>query len=78
MKCKTSPDAAGSRSIEQPATDRLLHYSGVNHLIDSKCKTGHTARSLAARGLIRGVRLNERVIRYSEASVLALIAGRAS
>jgi hypothetical protein len=58
--------------------DRLLNYKQVHALIGSTCKTGHTARALAARGQIRCVRLNGRVRRYSEASVLALIAGKGS
>lgn len=56
--------------------DRLLDFRAVHALIGSKCRTGHTARALAARGQIRSVRLNERVIRYSEKSVLALVAGK--
>jgi hypothetical protein len=58
--------------------DRLLHFLVVNRLIGSRCRTGHTARDLMRKGLIKGIRINERVIRYSENSVLALIAGRAA
>jgi hypothetical protein len=61
-----------------PVADCLLDFRAVHALTGSKCKTGHTARSLAARGLIRAVRLNERVIRYSRNSVLALVAGKVS
>lgn len=61
--------------VPPAAADRLLHYRQVNELIGSTCKTGHTARALAARGLIRAVKFNARVTRYSESSVLALIAG---
>jgi len=57
-------------------SDRLLTFSEVGKLVGSHCKTGHYARSLAANGLIRSVRINSRVIRYSERSVMALIAGR--
>jgi hypothetical protein len=57
--------------------DRLLAFRDVNRLTGSQCKTGHAARELAKRGLIRCVRLNERTIRYSERSVLDLIAGKA-
>ena len=57
--------------------DKLIDFRQVCELVGSRCKTGHTARVLAARGQIRAVRLNERVIRYSEQSVLDLIAGRA-
>ena len=63
-----------------PATaksDRLLTFQQVHALLGSSCKTGHYARSLAARGQITARRLNERVIRYSEASVNALIEGGA-
>jgi len=57
-------------------TDRLLDFRAVHALVGSKCKTGHTARALAARGQIRAVRFNERVVRYSEKSVFALVAGK--
>jgi len=57
--------------------DRLLHFREVHALLGSKCKTGHMARALAARGQIRAVHLNERVIRYSENSVRSLISGGA-
>lgn len=57
-----------------PAPDRLLDFRRVNELVGSTCQTSHSARSLARRGLIRAVRLNERVIRYSENSVRRLIA----
>ncbi len=53
-----------------------MHYKQVAALTGSDCKTGHHARELARRGQIRAVRINERVIRYSEQSVLALVAGR--
>ena len=55
--------------------DRLLAFRDVHALTGSTCKTGAYARQLAARGLIRCVRLNERTLRYSESSVLALIRG---
>jgi hypothetical protein len=58
--------------------DRLLPFIEVNRLIGSRCRTGHTALALMRKGLIKGIRINERVIRYSENSVLALIAGRAA
>ena len=56
--------------------DRLLTFRQVGDRIGLACKTSHTARALAARGQIQAVRINERVVRYSEASVNALIAGR--
>lgn len=58
--------------------DRLIDFRRVNELVGSACQTSHAARKLAARGLIRAVRLNERVLRYSEQSVLELIAGKAA
>lgn len=60
-------------STAQNTTDRAITFREVNQLVGSSCKTSHTARSLARRGLIKPIRLNERVIRYSEASVRELI-----
>lgn len=57
------------------STDKLIDFRQVNNLIGSKCQSGHTARALAVRGQITAIRINERVIRYSQASVLAFIAG---
>ena len=70
MRCemKTSP-------VQTPPADRLLGFREVNALVGSACKTSHTARNLARRGLIRAVQINERVVRFSEASVLAFING---
>lgn len=61
---------------EAKHTDRLLTFREVHALIGSTCRTAHTALNLARRGLIEQVRLNERVIRYKESSVLKLVAGR--
>jgi predicted DNA-binding transcriptional regulator AlpA len=58
--------------------DRLLTFREVNALLGSNCKTSATVRSYAASGLIRAVRINVRVVRYSERSVLEMIAGRAT
>lgn len=69
-------EALKSLNTATAQTDRLLNFRQVAALTGSACKTGHHARALAARGQIRAVRINERVIRYSEQSVLALIAGR--
>jgi hypothetical protein len=74
-------NAAASRLFEAPTTatpqgDRLLTFRQVAALTGSACKTGHHARELARRGQIRVVRINERTLRYSEQSVLALVAGR--
>jgi hypothetical protein len=68
---KTSP------VIEIPPADRLIGFREVNRLVGSACKTSHTARSLARRGLIRAVRVNERYLRFSESSVFAFIGGKA-
>lgn len=56
--------------------DRLITFREVNTLIGSRCQTGHAARSLAAKGLIRAVRLSPKTVRYSEQSVNALIQGK--
>ena len=73
--------AAASRQTEATTTatpqgDRLLTYKQVAALTGSACKTGHHARELARRGQIRVVYLNSRTLRYSEQSVLDLVAGR--
>ncbi len=78
INSKLSARRATSEKLAPAQADRLLNFRQVHELIGSSCKTGHTARALAARGQIRCVRLNERCLRYSEASVLALIAGRAA
>ncbi len=78
---KLTHAAASGKNEATHATaqaDRLLPFIEVNRLIGSRCRTGHTARALMRKGLIVGRKLNERVIRYSENSVLALIAGRAA
>jgi predicted GIY-YIG superfamily endonuclease len=56
--------------------DRLINFRDVNALIGSKCKTGHMALALARRGIIQAVRINERLIRYKESSVIELVSGR--
>jgi len=72
--------AAASGKNEAPTAtpqgDRLLTFREVNRLIGSACKTSHAARTLAARGQIKAIRINERLMRFSEASVRDLIAGR--
>lgn len=55
------------------AQDRLVDFRRVNALIGSRCVTGHIARKYAREGLICAVRINSRVLRYSEASVIAFI-----
>ena len=64
-----------SDAAPTPSSDRLIDFRRVYELLGLKCRTGHTARSLAKRGKIRAVYLNDRVIRYSEQSVMNLIAG---
>lgn len=59
-----------------PVEDKLITHRQVNELLGLRCRTSHVVRGMAARGQIRAVRINERVIRYSEASVRDLIAGR--
>jgi len=64
--------------MSAPKSDKLLRFQEVNLLIGSRCRTGHTARDLMRKGLIKGIRINGRVIRYSKNSVLALIMGETS
>lgn len=59
-----------------PTTDRLIGFREVNRLVGSACKTSHTARNLARRGLIRAVRVNERYLRFSETSVRDFVGGK--
>ena len=68
------PNAA---ALQELPVDRLVDFRRINELIGSKCRTGHAARRLAEQGLIRAVRINERVVRYSERSAFDLIAGKA-
>jgi hypothetical protein len=72
----TTRNAPASGKKEAPDTDKAITFREVNDLTGSACKTSHTARALAARGQIRAIRINERVVRYSLNSVLALISGR--
>jgi hypothetical protein len=58
------------------ASDRLLTFREAHLLIGSQCRTGHTARKLAAQGMIDAVYLSARTIRYTAASVRELIAGQ--
>lgn len=63
-------------SLHHSAPDRLVDHRRVNELLGLKCKTSHTARIYADRGLIRAVRINARVVRFSENSIIALLAGQ--
>jgi hypothetical protein len=65
-----------STAQKNPPADKLIGFREVNDLLGMECKTGHTARAFAARGQIRAVRVNSRVVRYSLSSVLELVAGR--
>ena len=79
-----TPQRPAARSENQSAhtapaqADRLLTFRQVYDFTGNACKTGHAARLLAARGLIRCVRLNERCLRYTESSVRALVEGKVS
>lgn len=55
--------------------DRLIDFRRVNELVGSRSRTAHTARALARRGQIEAVRLNARVVRFRESSVLRLVRG---
>lgn len=55
------------------APDRLVDHRRFNELLGLRCRTSHTARKYAHQGLIRGVHINSRVVRFSEQSIFALI-----
>jgi len=57
----------------EPARDRPVDHRRFNELLGLKSKTAHTARQYAKRGWIRAYRLNARVIRYSEQSILEFL-----
>lgn len=78
MNRKPSKAAASGQSeaLATAQADRLITAADVMALLGLKCRTAHTALNLARRGKIKAVKINERVIRYSEASVRALVAGR--
>ena len=54
--------------------DTLVDFREAQRMLGSRCKTSHYALSLARRGLIRAVRLNERSVKFSRRSILELIA----
>tara|TARA_R110000822_G_scaffold163776_3_gene304020 strand:- start:268 stop:726 length:459 start_codon:yes stop_codon:yes gene_type:complete len=64
------------KTVPLVKTNRLLTFREVNAMIGSVCKTSHPALGLARKGLIECVRINERTIRFSESSVLKLVAGK--
>ena len=77
----TTITAAASRQTEATSAtahqaDRLLTAQDVMQRLGLKCKTSHTALILASRGSIVAVRINQRVVRFTESSVNALIAGK--
>lgn len=81
MRTTATPKASGKNEDHTaPATtaDRLITAQEVTTLLGLKCRTAHTALNYARRGLIRAVHINSRVVRFSEASVRALIEGRAA
>ncbi len=79
MATQTHSAPASGKNEATPATaqaDRLLTAQEVMQRLGLKCRTSHTALSLARRGSIKAVRINQRVVRYTESSVSALVAGR--
>ena len=69
MKTNTPP------KVREINADRLLTFREVNEALGFNCKTSHTARNLAKRGQITAVHINERTVRFTEASVRNLISG---
>ena len=57
-------------------SNRLLTFREVNAMIGSICKTAHPALNLARKGLIESVRINQRTIRFNEASVHKFVADK--
>jgi len=76
MKSKTKNTADSRPPESTTAPDKLLTFRQVGERLGLACKTSHSARAFAARGQIVAVRINERVVRFTESSVAALIAGR--
>lgn len=77
MKHPTKPADSRSSESTPAAPDKALGFRDVAARLGLATNTSHTVRALARRGLIRAIFLNGRTVRYSEASVLALIAGGA-
>jgi hypothetical protein len=85
MSHTTKPQRPAARSVENqigtsatPSGDRLLDRTEANRLLGLKGNTTHTLRAMASRGQIEAVRLNARVLRFRESSLLRLINGRVS
>jgi len=74
-KSKPPAESTADSSID-PRPDRALRSCEVQKLLGLSTKRGDTARRLAGEGRIREIRLNSRVLRYSERSVFAFLAGR--
>jgi len=86
MSHTTKPQRPAARSVENPSAnivtpvsgDRLLDRTETNRLLGLKGHTSHTLRAMASRGQLEAVRINSRVLRFRESSVLRLIDGRAA
>ena len=63
-------------SLNKSAPDRLVDHRRVNELLGLKCKNSQTDPNYANQGLNRAVRINARVVRFSENSIIALLAGQ--
>lgn len=71
-----APANQSGGTVPPVAEETLLTFRQVNQRIGSGCKSSHTARNLARRGLIRAVQINSRCVRFSAQSVADLVAGR--
>jgi len=72
---QTTHEAPSGQTESKTASDRLIDFHEVNQRLGLRCKTSHTARAIAARGQIEAVRINPRVLRYTESSVNRLVLG---
>lgn len=72
MEETNNPKQADAKKV-----DRLLTREQANALLGLKGKTSHTLRAMAARGQIEAVRLNGRVLRFRESSIIRLVSGGA-
>jgi len=73
-KPKNTADSRPTESTTAP--EKLLTFRQVGERLGLACKTSHSARAFAARGQNVAVRINERVVRFTESSVNALASGR--
>ncbi len=76
-KPQRAADPSGNKSAKDatPEGDRLLTFREYYARIGSTCKTSHVARAHSAKGLIQAVRVSGRMVRYTESSIRALVAG---